>query len=143
MATTMAKFMGGSRDFNAVMVSQLLPREGGRFIRMRPGTTGLNLKLPNALNLPLGGPYYFITQQGTVTFDINNDSDTLLITVAVNAPLLVISLRDNTTTDGVWSIEDGVIPPPFAGPFYYADSTDPAESASETDIYASNDGPLP
>lgn len=139
----MAKFMGGSRRLNGVTTTQYLWHENSRFVTVRSLAADVHLTLPNALGRPLGGPYYYLHNElgiGGHNVELVHIDDSFIIDLRPKQ-FVIVNLLDNTTANGIWSVEAGTIPPPDPGPFYYADSTDVTTGADTTTIFADNQDP--
>ena len=67
-------------------------------------TIGKSVKLPSATAMAVGGPSIIIDNtKGSYPVGIRNSSDVLIMAVAAGSEAIV-SLKDNSTTAGIWSV---------------------------------------
>ena len=59
------------------------------------------VKLPDATTLRTGGPYFYVINIGSNSFDLQDNGSTVLDTVAVNEVVLC-ALANNSTAAGQW-----------------------------------------
>jgi len=76
---------GGADEFDLsadITITEL----GGRALKITPTGNGYKVKLPPTTDLPLGGPYFFITNvSGTYTFIIATSAGVTIATLAVSS----------------------------------------------------------
>lgn len=76
-----------------------------RFYVLRPSTGSLNVTVPDARKLQVGGePVYVVANHGSNTFTLRDAAAGSLGTVAVGACAHLI-LLDNSTAAGVWAVK--------------------------------------
>jgi hypothetical protein len=74
-------------------------------------TPGKSVKLPSATTLNVGGPLYILDNtKGSYSAGIRDSAGTLIMAVAPGGEALV-SLRDNSTAAGVWSVTGSGLEP--------------------------------
>lgn len=84
--------LGGGSDLGnfSTITQYALSALDGVVILVSPGATGKSLKLPNTAQLPPGGPYFMIRNNGTETIAIvANDGTSVNSAVAINSAVMV------------------------------------------------------
>lgn len=89
---------------NATVTANTTLTESYIYVPVQMATLGQSITLPSAIALQLGGPQYVIDNtQGSYSAGVRNSAGVLLGAVAPGGEAL-LSLKDNSTTAGVWSI---------------------------------------
>ena len=103
MTGNYSRYMGGHGYMNPFTTSFKLAWNGRRAFSLYPGVsdTGLYVRLPDATKLPLGGPYFTVSNGGTPDFDIQ-DFDGAVIHTLANASAVMIFLLVQGTAAGTW-----------------------------------------
>jgi uncharacterized protein (TIGR02217 family) len=88
---------GGSSEI-VLAYDQSITVADGRFLVISPTAGGKSIILPNPVNMPTGGPYWFISQNGANTFNVKNHLGTTLVTVAVGKSTIICLTQDGGGT---------------------------------------------
>lgn len=64
-------------------------------------TAGQSVVLPDATTLRTGGPHFYVINIGSNSFDLEDNDNTVLETVAANE-LVLVALAVNSTAAGIW-----------------------------------------
>jgi uncharacterized protein (TIGR02217 family) len=70
----------------------------GAFIIVNPTTTGLSLSLPNPATMPTGGPYWYISQSGSNSFNLKNHLGSTLLSMSAGKSVIVCLTQDGGGT---------------------------------------------
>jgi hypothetical protein len=105
---TRAQFLSGSQELSPGAAFDIKPR-GGRAIVVTAGSAGIDGKMPDARTFQEGGPIAYILNVGSNSFDVVDQSDAVIVTLAANEAATML-LFDNSTADGDWdAIESSVL----------------------------------
>lgn len=87
---------GGAKDFGSIADNITVSLLDGRVLRASPSTSGVKMTLPDATNLELGGPLFFITNySATDSLSLRNDADTEVLLITVGISVIVCLGVDN------------------------------------------------
>jgi hypothetical protein len=99
------RFYGGARRTTLSSATAFdLTFYGKRFQTINPTVSGVNVRLPSALNQPLGAFFYVHNTGASENVAVKDNGGTTLATLTP-AHLAKCRLVRNTTAAGVWSIE--------------------------------------
>jgi len=98
------EFYGGAR-YSAVSVDVELKARQPRVRSFLPSVNNLNIKLPVATNLILGGPQFFLANlHASYDMKLTDSGDTELATIGPEQ-IAVVTLVGNIETIGVWLVQ--------------------------------------
>lgn len=83
-------FYGGGTDWGTITEHQTLSVGFGRSQNYSPSVSGRNITLPDATNLSLGGPYFYLRNGGSFTYDLKTSAGATVITVPTSGSVYVI-----------------------------------------------------
>ena len=108
-----SNFYGRSREVSFGSNTKIaLPH---RYWSMTPQTSGLEVSLPSALDIPsTGGPIFYVENAGAHDFDLL-DSEGGLVGTIPSSTLTVVLLASRETPEGAWYIDPASFSAPGGG----------------------------
>ena len=94
-------FYGGSTRWGTIATNQSLAIGYGRVQSYSPSVGSLKVFLPDATNLSLGGPYFYLMNEGSFSFDLRTSTDAAVITVPTSGMVYVV-LGTNSAGTKTW-----------------------------------------
>jgi len=102
--TTIVEFMGGALE--TTLTGNLTLNRKFRVQVITPDVAGRVIKLPNATDLPEGGPYFYLINKGSDTLEIQDFDATQLVAALAQDKALTIGLAAAGTSAGVWVLRE-------------------------------------
>ncbi len=81
---------GGFKDHGDIAANVNITELDGRVQRFAPTTAGKKGILPLFTDLPLGGPYFFLTNDGTQSLAIESSTGTAVVTIAAGGRSIIV-----------------------------------------------------
>lgn len=82
-------FYGGAASFSSADSISISP-QSGRVVSVNMTTTGKAVTLPNFTSLPLGGPYFYLANTGSNSWDLKSHTGSTIRSVASGVRVMIV-----------------------------------------------------
>lgn len=102
MAQSPETFYGEAESHQSMSADVVLHAGSKRVVMLNATTTGLNVDLPDAQTLHLGGPHFYLLNVGSNTITVRDDGANTVHSLA-GSKAVILGLVQQDDADGMWA----------------------------------------